>query len=394
MKPAKLHTENKQIHTNSTNITPRGANPFQSAQQCLKGNPVRRINSDSSTDSEENVVDITNFILCTICNKYINISNIEKHSENCVADATQDPVQESQDSLIYLQEVNNKISHFLDYINKINNASYIIANKFTPQDQATLVSLIQYTIQLKDIDTSEDGVDNLTSVKKIIRNLDTSILAFKGSIPVLILLERGRYLALEKTSHLKEEYKKRRSIIARPSNINKILELQKEIDKLSKRKTQMESEKDKLKKKVDTIEEYMRTTETNKVDINSDVEGNYVDLGRFSQINLRKTGFNKQKIFENANNANSDNENNSNMLNYKKFCSIVLKIKFSKLSSGDASHKIPEKVLYEEYKRAYFDGIDVAEFILKELKNFDKHRSSVYKSYKGLRKLDTIREDL
>jgi hypothetical protein len=335
--------------------------------------------STLSTEPDENFLDVVNFILCTLCNNYIHIDQIEKHSDKCNINKN-DIIYPIVDSAMYLKEVNEKLKKFEEHIRTVSIVQSTRSNKLAIHDATYLATLLQNITDLNKI-SSDDIMNGLVNIKKIITNIDTSILSFKGNIAVMILLERGRLLAAEKLGYLKEEYKKRKTNLARPSTINKVLELQKEIDEMVKRKAKMEVEKDKLKKRV--------LGEINNVDINSDVECEAKP--RNSQL------VKKNKVRESVSeveNTESEPENNCRkLLSYKEFCKMSLKAKFEKLNSADGAQKIPEKVLYEEYKKNHYDGINVSEFIISELKNFEKYNIVNKKSSRNIQKLDTIHEE-
>jgi hypothetical protein len=346
------------------------------------------IDSTMSTDYDEKSknTDVANFILCTLCNSYIHIDQIEKHSDTCMVDHN-DVVCHVVDNAMYLKEVNEKLKKFEEHIRTISIVQGTKTNKLAIHDQTYLATLLQNISDLNKIGVSDDIMNGFVNIKKIITNIDTSILSFKGNLSVMILLERGRLLAAEKLGYLKEEYKKRKTNMARPSTINKVLELQKEIDEVVRKKAKMEVEKDKLKKKLSVMSN--GATDNNTVDINSDVEECQVKP-RNSQL-VKKAKPRESVVSE----TESENETKTkDMLSYKEFCKMSLKVKFEKLNSGDPAQKVPEKSLYEEYKVNYFEGMKVSEFIINELKIFEKYKSVNKKSSRNIiRKLDTIHEE-
>jgi hypothetical protein len=279
------------------------------------------------------------------------------------------------DSIVFLKEINEKLKKFEEHLRTIAVIHNSKNNKNAVQDMTYLTTLIQYIHDLFELDRN---IESAKHIKRTIMNIETSIISFKGSITVLILLERAKLLALDKMHWMREELRKRKTVNERPSQLV-LLDLQKELDEVIRTREKCEIEKDMWKRKAYNLEK-SRLSYNRIDDINSDIEGEV-----------------KKKKKKNKNNV-SDSENTEgemeDIISYRQFAKYVLKIKFEYQKQCD----IPERVLWEEYRKKKISKENLTSWILEEMSEYQKYKKLIDKSkltsqrnYRAL--MDTIVEE-
>lgn len=153
------------------------------------------------------------FIPCINCNNLVHIENIEVHSNTCtrvkeeviVAESSQFTYHMIDYKLKKLQEHLNEANNSVEGQYSTNNSNYLSSLDYS-KDMHYILSLQQYITDA--ISMSKIGHKTIIELKKILTNIDTLTVTYKGSMSTLILIERTRVLVNEKIVILKEDFKK------------------------------------------------------------------------------------------------------------------------------------------------------------------------------------------
>lgn len=372
------------------------------------------------------------YIPCINCDNLVNVEDIDFHSNQCVT--VKKEVYETDYDRI--KGVNFKLSKLEENLIRIKSRPDFDSNK----DNYYLLTLFQYVQDaLNDIDNSSPK-----NLKKILVNIETLIVKFKGSFATGVLLERAKYLVKEKHKLSREETKKSRSNLPRVSFVE---ELEKKKDEKEKAVDKLHLEKEKLKNKVKCYQNqrksesrarsptYERKAVTKRIedfrvcsedthqkneesefeidmglynykppagnnhilnDISSDVDNMSIRSFNSELSNSTFRMSTKSVDFESlqANLSSSKNSFFTNKIEpnqpsqedvkkmYKNFVKVVLKIKFEKMKNNHPGQKIPEKVLFHECLKLEVPQDKFEVFIEEEINNFEKYSAYLTKPQK------------
>ena len=81
--------------------------------------------------------------------------------------------------------------------------------------------------------------------------------------------------------------------------------------------------------------------------------------------------------------SRNKSENKDSKYLYKEFSKIYLKIKFEDLNNKHFGQNIPPNLIWKEATKQSITRKDWGEFILKELKNYEKYSKSLNKQNKN-----------
>jgi hypothetical protein len=279
--------------------------------------------NDSSFSTEERNSNYTSFqhntnekvlfIPCLNCGNTISLDDIEKHSEICI-NVKKDVLLSDQQNCS-LKGIDHKLKKMYESVKLIKEnteSKAILAEKSQQRtstqnkqnsysdvvkDMPIIISLLQYLTDMLKI--SEGSDETLLKMKKVLQNLETLILTFKGNISTMILLDRSKLLCWKKYSLIREgvgscanikinknenfyPFKKSNSqpITHGSQDLSDLTILQKQISERRKKAEELQIEKDMWKRKANS---FMKTQVSQR---------EHSEKSRFSNINYE----NKENI--------------------------------------------------------------------------------------------------
>jgi hypothetical protein len=200
--------------------------PIKQIQISLNEKTANIIQRQSNTSSNSLLRPEKNqlfYIPCTNCSSTISIDEVESHSNTCLT--VKQEIISSEQSQYQFNNIDFKLKKLYEGIKNIvnkdkanniknstksnieNQARSSVIDPEISKDMPYIVSLLQYISDSLII--AAISQESITSIKKIISNIDMLNQAYKGSISTLILLERARLLIMEKYSILREDMKKK-----------------------------------------------------------------------------------------------------------------------------------------------------------------------------------------
>lgn len=400
---------NVNITNNLYNFNERDSNNTRKSNRLdkIRISQLKQLSKQNNKNNDE-LIGIYS-IPCINCQNLINLNEIDQHSQICL---------NVRDDLIFSQNNPNeendlKIQKLIDYIAKNSQNANFLKN---PEAHYYEV-LSRYLMDA----LNENNENSFENIKKIRLNIESLSCSFKGSINVLILIERANTLIKTKFNFVKESEKgKSKKTLSNCLSLENLHNIKQEKEKEIK---QLETEKEMWKRKAKNFKKYSNNFDS----FNNDLRSRKSVISQKSNLtfvenkeNMRPSSINNRLILlseidsdyaRNVNESprtslessprtsalsskiekmNQDNDalfvkvendgkkkNLNNFSNFKEFVKIFLKIKFEKMHNLHKGHSISDKELWKECVRRGVQASEWEQFILEEMKSPEK-----YKSYK------------
>lgn len=281
------------------------------------------------------------------------------------------------------------------------------------KDMPYYTSLLQYIND--SINVTETTTDSLNLFRKLIINIESILLNSKTSISMKILLERAKFLILEKHNVTKEIFKKNEKPKGRqtyaPQGLHNAEDIRKHIEKGIKANQNLQTEMSMWKRKANSFRKMAGAHSPPTGSVKSFSNDSDFEAYQLNDVNSDVdkasvcTDLTDSNFFESSSSLAQQRSGNKSIPNinqpqggisYKDFVRVVLRVKFEVLESKASGQAVPEKALWNEAIKQNVDSALWEQFIVEELKNPEKYiqpvqKKRVKKSFRPT--LDTIYEE-
>ena len=310
-----------------------------------------KISNQKMSKKNDNIISIP----CTNCEKMINVSEIDEHSNKCYKITEEIKYNYSINN--YISIIDNKIKNIYSHISNIqNDKKYIENNDLVFNEFLDLISKLKKNIE-EILNTKQVNSLSLNKLSKINNNFDELIEKHYNSTSIYTLLSRIKLLLEEKIKYFIKH--KENNLYIRNKLIKKGQKIYNKYKKNSNDNSFINENKDLYLNHDNSIDEVISESETMEL------------------FDLKKM----KKLLDKKNEIKSTNLDNfvNEAKNKRLFMMEILKVKYQKINNDKSEDLIPSDMLWEEAKKQKIKINEWPKFIFDELSNSNKYLKMMQK---------------